>query len=393
MEAVGTIEHTHSFKGLPDFQMRADGVPIMREMRDHVMNPDYEQLRRFSIKIGNSHDSGAEIVAPPSFIPAVDPYKYEYKQMVTDESAVPKQKKRTTSGKIGQSMLESGISLQEGDEVPQGPAPDLKMSDSKLIKTCLKALHELLKRRPIITIRAAEALLSDHSMKALSQTVQYVGYYVNKGPWEGAIVKYGVDPRSDPKYRIYQTLQFQIKHQREMTRDLKRRHTQLQHEFDGKSPTIVGKYWQLCDFSEPQLASLLNTDEVREACDENKFGWYFNGTIAKIRVILLEQLGDIVNGDSQSTEDDHKVLAALPNRIDVGVESKTDFSQSPHLRQLVRSVEKEAKGPRKFYHILRRPLTGSIGKGAEMDDEDDGAGSFEDEAGDDGAVGSPEGVT
>ncbi len=106
---------------------------------------------------------------------------------------------------------------------------------------------------------------------------QYVGYMFSSGPWRDALVRYGVDPRTDPSFRIYQTMIFMLDTERRDSRarfnrtkpDRTRSEQVLRkesHLFDGVTVSKDGKIWQVCDISEPLLKDLLSTADLRKEC-------------------------------------------------------------------------------------------------------------------------------
>lgn len=128
--------------------------------------------------------------------------------------------------------------------------------------------------------------LADWGSESLfKEATQYVGFSFKSGPWRDALVKYGVDPRKDPKYRVYQTLSFQLMSKDKMLAAAKKmpdgkntwirseryrkdqQPTHPSHVFDGKGITTNGKTWQMCDIQEPLIKGMLETDNLRSSCD------------------------------------------------------------------------------------------------------------------------------
>lgn len=172
--------------------------------------------------------------------------------------------------------------LCDTQKVPSGPADDLPpiASLEPAMKRLVDQARLLLEERPIWTRRALRNRLSEADWNIIGSNAaryiyQYVGYLWASGPWRDAIVKFDVDPREDPKYRIYQTMMFIIE---PAPRRPKERGVQSSgfhrtkfrekesHFFDGKSITLDGKVWQVCDITDPQLASILSTSNLREEC-------------------------------------------------------------------------------------------------------------------------------
>lgn len=145
-------------------------------------------------------------------------------------------------------------------------------------------LREKLQERPVRTRRALMNLMSV-SPGALKFAWQYAGYMFRSGPWREAIVAFGVDPRTDPKYRIYQTLMFQISvddpdkdttqdktawvdERTKFRRSMKgKKKDNDSHIFDGKKLSLDGKVFQVCDVTDSILKGLLATSNLRATCD------------------------------------------------------------------------------------------------------------------------------
>ena len=170
------------------------------------------------------------------------------------------------------------------DIVPQAPSPDLPAIETltpamqRLVNTALRIMQD----RPIFTRRALYNCMPGDDWDVMGQNsakniYQYVGYMFSSGPWRDALVRYGVDPRTDPKFRIYQTMIFMLemepKDSRAKTNRTKAHRTKSEqvsrkesHLFDGVNVSTDGKIWQVCDISEPFLKDLLSTTNLRKDC-------------------------------------------------------------------------------------------------------------------------------
>ena len=171
------------------------------------------------------------------------------------------------------------------DQVPTGLAPDVPP-----IETCTPAMQrliaigrELLLNRPIFTRRALINSIPGNEWETVGTNAgkymyQYMGYMFSSGPWRDAVVRFGVDPRKDPKYRIYQTMMFMLEKE---PKDSRAKYVRTKndpvvvinaakkknsHIFDGKNVTLDGKVWQVCDITDPFLKDLLGTSNLREDC-------------------------------------------------------------------------------------------------------------------------------
>ena len=113
----------------------------------------------------------------------------------------------------------------------------------------------------------------------------HVAYMWRAGPWRDTCVLYGVDPRSDPKYRKFQSVVFQVETERPtgrkkgeaggegvigwgaMEKAMAEATVAQSHVFDGKDLVKDGRCFQLCDVTDPLLMGIINTDRIRKKCD------------------------------------------------------------------------------------------------------------------------------
>lgn len=125
-------------------------------------------------------------------------------------------------------------------------------------------------------------LIHWQSETLFKDATQYCGYSFRSGPWKDALVKFGLDPRKDPKYRFYQTAQFQLMPKDQvhaaaqklpsgtnkwLRTERYKKDEEPSHVFDGKSITTNGKTWQFCDITDPILYEMIHTEDIRTECD------------------------------------------------------------------------------------------------------------------------------
>lgn len=202
--------------------------------------------------------------------------------------------------------------------VPAKP-PDGIPSESSLpdgFRTLLTAVREILAQRPVCTRRYLQNQVPSEIWKAVGPNVaktmwQYVGYIWNSGPWRDSICAFGVDPRKDKEMRWYQTLVFQLESEPSDSRMDKAKPSKTKvdreltakgenrtgHLFDGRTVGLDGKVWQLADITDPLLRSMLEKSRLRDECHQISDGWYANGTMAKVRVVMKAKLGMILAGN------------------------------------------------------------------------------------------------
>ena len=204
------------------------------------------------------------------------------------------------------------------DKVPEFP------SDDPDLQSLVALMKEALEERPIWTRRAMLNRLSHSPHLNLARSAyQYVSYQFRNGPWREALVKYGVDPRTDPKYRIYQTIFFRISDEVEtggLWRDQRpgaQRHNKIDltsHLFDGKNVSLDGRVWQVCDITDPLLYRLTRDAPYPKTFNSKIDSWFQNGRLAKIKAIMKTKLIAILLGKSV-TEEDFATALSLPDFV------------------------------------------------------------------------------
>ena len=190
--------------------------------------------------------------------------------------------------KISTQLLAANV-----ENIPNGPSPDTPPFDSldPDMKRIIQKVHVLLDERPIWTRRALQNQLDASDWRKIGRYVfQHTGYMFRSGPWRDALVKFGIDPRTDPKYRIYQTLMFQIEAAGNYAKPKRtgttredslwggsrkwrsREHQITSHIFDGICLPTEGKVFQVCDITDHIIQSILTTTHIREKCDVRSRG-------------------------------------------------------------------------------------------------------------------------
>lgn len=151
------------------------------------------------------------MLPPPKFSPRPYPYYYGYRQnagiMVVDDG---KGGSKVINVKSTQKLY--AIIISSEDPTPTGPSKELLQQPiiDPNIKQCVEELAKLFDKRPIWSRRALEYHLPENCRKVIKYAVHRVSYAFRGGPWRSTSVKYGIDPRSDPKYRFYQTRIFRL---------------------------------------------------------------------------------------------------------------------------------------------------------------------------------------
>ncbi|KAI4844638.1 hypothetical protein E4T45_08064, partial [Aureobasidium sp. EXF-8846] len=362
-QPVATIKQTHRFRALPDFQLRAGSQPVMKQIGKTLVNPtckflsfirdgDHDlmktvsSIKNFKIDMTPGRPADEELIAPPNFTSFEQSLNYLYKQNpgvthVTDE----KGRIKTVNTQAAKKRQVVSVP-HDVKNVPTKPPKGLLAIEkqSEALQQCVKNLLELLETRPAVTRRVACNLVDWGNEALFKEATQYVGYSFKSGPFRDTLVKYGLDPRADPKYRCYQTFSFQLvakdkvvaaaKKMRDgknqwIRSDRYKKDEEPSHVFDGKSMTTNGKTWQVCDIKEPVLAGLLATENLRLEFDPVNYGWYLNGTVAKARIIMRDMIGMMLSGQAPDTAS-YETVSSIPDEIDKTTYPQTYFERSAH---------------------------------------------------------------
>jgi general transcription factor 3C polypeptide 5 (transcription factor C subunit 1) len=194
-----------------------------------------------------------------------------------------------------------GYFIAAEDPTPMGPQSPPDMTDVRTVEV-IADLEAAFAERPLWTRRSLLNHLRGklRNWNELKRCLNYTAYQFKGGPWRDSVVHYGVDPRSDPKYRQYQTLMFKLRPRntkrsdavfslREATEDHANPDDPNSHLFDGQTYHTDGKVWQVCDITDPLLKDLLDNAPVRPTRDANT-GWYHGGLWAKVKAIMKTKL-------------------------------------------------------------------------------------------------------
>jgi general transcription factor 3C polypeptide 5 (transcription factor C subunit 1) len=397
VEAVGMVRETHRFRTLPDFQLRNADLPVMRQIRDHVMVPDYEKLRKFEINLGPTPSVITAFPGPPAFTSMDMPYKYDYEQ-----AAGVIFEKDETGNLISKNLSAPPRRLIwalapdcPDEEIPQKAPMEIpkRSPGGEMLPRAIDELQKLMDKRPLITKRVAINALPNISESIFKEATQFVGYSFRAGPWRDSLIRYGVDPRKDPKYRFYQTMMFQVdreafknapegksaegkltaEHKAMWARTLRhKKDDPTTHIFDGKNITANGKTWQVCDVTDPVVHGIFHTEDIRPECDVYQWGWYWNGTMSKARTIMKDKMRYLFAGQTPPDED-YVAVASLPNNIFRGAHNDTYLNAKEygaHASAMSMEVRYNAKNGDNAKALVMSTREGFASGGAEEAGED-----------------------
>ncbi|KAL2010703.1 hypothetical protein VTN00DRAFT_6510 [Thermoascus crustaceus] len=390
VEAVGRVDRTHVFRGMPDFVFSTTASPFTNKFREHILPFDYEKMKTFDLDLSKGAVSNVDIVPPPSFSHGDVPFHYIYRQNPTVKQSVDTSGKVTTINTQQAAKVFTHLVPYDIPVVPSKPrdnCPPIETLERTLQET-IAAVEALFAQRPAWTRRGLRNNLKTVDQRyCLRHAVAYVGYIFRSGPWRDAIIKFGHDPRTSPDYRVYQTFMFRIlPREPEVARDGGggRRHTLprpaeasidtsvpgevgTSHVFTGQPPLPRdGRMWMVCDITDPILRRILFPEGgqpelghthtnppppnfLRSTCDIICDGWYGNGTLAKAKTIMRAKIQTLLQEDRPADDAEFVRILAFPDHAAVDDNSMQDFTLDPETAtsremQLATEVRATIKG-------------------------------------------------
>jgi general transcription factor 3C polypeptide 5 (transcription factor C subunit 1) len=259
------------------------------------------KMREFRFEEGIETGAGQNIIPPPHSTDKIVPFNYFYEQ-----NPYIKAEGVDESGNPLLSNIATKPSFNVGHYIPhdQYPVPDRPYQNAQLAEQVPQDLMETVRQRmdarPIWTRRALLNTMRK-SLIAGSMATKFAiyssGYQFKGGPWRDGVLKYGMDPRTDPKYRVFQCLAFKL-HQLpkdQIVRDgalesMTPEAARNSHYWDGETFCTDGKFWQICDITDPFLRRLIDEAPLRDECDITESGWYHSGTWSKIKAYMRAKM-------------------------------------------------------------------------------------------------------
>jgi hypothetical protein len=348
IEAVGTIDQTHRYRGITDFHYSTYHGKFMTKFRETILPGNMESLRKFTLDPSKGPHPNEEIIPPPTLSDKVIPINWGYHQNSTIKVTTDASGNKTLTNQSAIERIKTFYVPYDIPTVPSHPPP--LPAPEPVLASLLSELYAAMNERPIWTRRAILNRVSKDNpgLYLIKPAIQYIGYQFRGGPWRDAIVRYGIDPRTDPQYRIYQTLFFKIVDEQRtnetgtMWHDIRSEYTRkaqrdngndTTHIFDGTSVSLDGKIWQVCDITEPLLVKLLSTNELREKCEVQCDGWFLNGRMAKVRSVMRTLISAIRLG-REMTEEDFKTTLAFPDHVEGKAPGRV-VAPMPNLKLLI----------------------------------------------------------
>lgn len=311
-------------------------------------------MREFRLDPNPPEQPDGDIIAPPQLSSVTLPFQYFYEQNPyvrmpaadeSDEDIVDE--RRLVNIQASKLVKKSYFIRHDHVGVPQKPLVDIaEIQDPTLLKL-VRQLQNFLEKRPVWTRRSLYNQLENDlpSWDLFKRAIQYVAYQFKSGPWHNAVIRWGIDPRTDSAYRQYQTVQFKL--MRKGERPPKRRHRYIpegneedgdsdsgdtdpapnrgtkryyhdgnphSHMFDGREYSSSGRVWQVCDITDPLLQNMLINSPIRPTCNISTSGWYHAGVWRKVKSIMRIKMVAIRFKKTIHDDDFNQVIHEYPDK-------------------------------------------------------------------------------
>ena len=322
LEPLGEIRVTNLWRAMPDFVWSLKGSKFLDEVRRKLMPRNYEGIKEWNLPRTYGL-SNTETYPPPVLSNSSYTHNYSYRQNPAVKQVIDQQ---TGAKALHNTQAPVKIYTHQCQwDTPSYPStilqdcPPIETQPANL-QNLTQILAAIFAKRPVWTRRGlTNQIPAQCPIFLVRYALAYIAYAIRSGPWRDTYCILGQDPRSSPDYRKYQTILLQLVSKTkdnaiegDFHRTWSRSKDTESHIFTGagKMPED-GKVWQLCDMADPQIKALVDVPErfIRAECEGRYFGWYLNGTMSKLRVVLKAKVEQLVSSGGQP--EDPSVYAAF----------------------------------------------------------------------------------
>ncbi|KAG4305554.1 hypothetical protein PORY_001110 [Pneumocystis oryctolagi] len=310
-KVIGAIKKTYRFRDMFDLQYNTHASPFIKMWNSSIVPLEFDSLDLFSIS-SQDDPKNLDLPVPLVFSRTKIPHNYWYRQ----NPSLIKVQKDNKPRLINKSKAPKIWSISvpwETKTVPLEPHVKLPNVPEQNIQNILDLLKILFEERPIWTRRAILYKVNEKDpgmCMYLKYALAYVAYHWRSGPWRDTYVKYGVDPRTDQKYRFFQTVSFTYR----PSESLNNISLSPQEKKECNSPIFTGKIlyqktriFQILDITDCLLQQLLNKIPLRTKASF-KNGWFKSSLFDKFKLIMKQKFKALSEGRIASDLEFVKIL-------------------------------------------------------------------------------------
>ncbi|GAA5808263.1 hypothetical protein MFLAVUS_001651 [Mucor flavus] len=332
IKVEGVITNTLRFRNLADFQFLVPKDDKVYQLKEALMKGDVQKIIDYRIDTDDSLENLRNI-PPPMFALTEGVLSYGYRQ----NAPVLRVRVKQPDGSFKIKLLNRSRAVDNAitavryheENMPTKSWHNLsKLTDEKE-KFMAKEIEKLFELRPVWSRTAIVARLPLANNVTIRRALARYSYTFTNGPWQNCWVKYGIDPRTDPKYRKYQVIDIR-KHStvkdrltssiykkpneesnrpneesnklNEKSKEAAR--SKRQFIFDGVTVPGVSSTYQLCDITDPDLVRLIENPKYFKPKASKDGGYYYNCVFKRIRHVLRIKYESLLEtGTAQHIED------------------------------------------------------------------------------------------
>lgn len=307
---LAIINKTFRFREMSDFQYQIKNSDYVKQVNGSIHALNYEKIKDlkfeqdkkpwdFDVKEKELFD----LPPPPRFSSIPLPFNYHYKK---NAASVVREGKLTRKNKH---IKLNSIIIRFSDEAPNQASKELvnqleifekdqENPFNRDIIITLELIKKLFDEKPIWIRKHLEAILPIHLKPCLKYALPQISYSFTKGPWRQSYIKFGIDPRSSPKYGKYQTEGFRVpnyfqKIPKNFMNEVPNG-VSASYQFDGNQLPLTLSF-QLENIVDEQIQELIKRATVRKECDFQD-GWYDALSMFKVRRLMRYKLKVLVDG-------------------------------------------------------------------------------------------------
>ncbi|XP_045766921.1 general transcription factor 3C polypeptide 5 [Maniola jurtina] len=216
---VGSVKKINKFESMCDYQYFPVTTPVMKSNTPQCF---LEQILPSGVDQFHFIEEPAPMFITPSSFARLDkPINYFYTEKRYIKASL-KDESMMVDDDVHKSRVDRGLPIARytfnlSEDLPLEPhnyylkRKATRESIYPPLKEEFETVKKLFDERPIWSLN----LIKYHTkikINSLKVIVPCLGIYMKEGPWRMMWVKYGYDPRKEPGARIYQTLDFRMRH-------------------------------------------------------------------------------------------------------------------------------------------------------------------------------------
>ncbi|KAI8150225.1 RNA polymerase III transcription factor IIIC subunit-domain-containing protein [Fennellomyces sp. T-0311] len=372
-EAIGTVPRSCRFRAMADFQYLVPKDNKLREFRSSLEKGNVNDILNFNPNEMDKDDKMIQI-PPPVFSMRETPFDYGYNQNAPVLRVRVRQRDGSYAIKLVNRFRRSANEicsiLFEAETVPDSPKFDVSIlkKDEKAVCDIVAKLFE---ERPVWTRLGVMNMVDLKHHRYLKSALNANAYAFRSGPFRDCWVRYGVDPRKDKKYYIYQIVNVrgfvdsqQGRSQRGARRSVYQRkkapeeksrsqEERLGHQFDGMNIPTKTAVLLVTDIVDPELQDILHNPKFLKPVCTKTSGFYYDCVLDRLRALLKQKMSQMK--EKGKAKKLMKPTEGLAEPVAKEKEEKKYTEKTPEADDLEKTTEnKELTKEDKFAETLRQ---------------------------------------